>query len=157
MRPYRSLVQLIIAGAFSVTSCFYLDARPYKTEYASLRSPSWSRSVQSPSIPLELYGNRIYLAVSVNGSGPFRFILDTGASLSVINQARSVELGLNVKYTGQEISAGAGENKTRAYQARNVSFALPGVSLSLREILALPMSDVESRLRGSDLRRAGLD
>jgi len=146
----RRLLQFIPGAALVLTLGSYQSVRPYNSDTLFIGLPAESRPIQHRAIPLEFYGNRIYLPVKVNGSGPFRFILDTGASVSVINQSRSQELGVKVKDTGQLMSAGAGENKTRIYQAKDVSFSLPdGISLTVRNAIALPMDDVEKRLGGA--------
>ena len=49
------------------------------------------------TLPFEAYHRLIFLPVSVNGSAPLFFIFDTGASLSVVHQARAESLGLNLR------------------------------------------------------------
>jgi hypothetical protein len=143
------LLPLLIVVAFVAAFGAYPCARANKTEHLSGRSQARPPSIENRAIPFELFGNRIYLGVKVNGSGPLRFRLDTGAAVSVINQARSAELGLDVKDTGKVMNAGVGENKTRIYQGKDVSVSIPdGISLSLRDTIALPMDDVETRLGG---------
>jgi len=145
----RRLLQLIPEVALVLTLGSYQTVHPTNSDLLFIGSTAQSRSIQHRAIPFEFYGNRIYLPVKVNGSGPFRFILDTGASVSVINQSRSQELGVKAKDTGNLMNVGAGESKTRIYQARDVSFSLQdGNSLALRDALALPMDEVEIRLGG---------
>ena len=144
----RSLLLLIVV-ALGAAFGNYPCARAAKAEHLPVGSSAIPPSIQNRAIPFALFGNRIYLGVKVNGAGPFRFILDTGASVSVINQARSAELGLKVKDTGKVMNAGVGENKTRIYQGKDVSVSISdGTSLSLRDTIAMPMDDVETRLGG---------
>lgn len=49
------------------------------------------------SAPFELVGSYIILRVQVNGSRPLSFLLDTGASESVIDTSRATQLGLALK------------------------------------------------------------
>ena len=143
----RRLLQLIPEAALVLALGSYQSVRPYNSDTLFIGSPAQSRSIQHRAIPFEFYGNRIYLPVKVNGSGPFRFILDTGASVSVINQSRSQELGVKVKDTGQMMNAGAGESRTRIYQAKDISFSVhDSISLTLRD--SSPSRTSLSPLRG---------
>src|SRR5205814_272541 len=48
------------------------------------------------SVPLDVKSGRPVVDVLINGKGPYRFIVDTGASHSVIDSALAKELGLPV-------------------------------------------------------------
>lgn len=45
-------------------------------------------------IPFELRGNRPFINIKVNDKGPMRFVIDTGASLSVISDKMAERLGI---------------------------------------------------------------
>jgi predicted aspartyl protease len=78
-------------------------------------------------IPLEMDGNIIFLRVSVNNSKPLKFLLDTGASVSFINESRATELGL--KATGQ-VSGNATGGAIQAALIKGVSLSVPGAQVS---------------------------
>ncbi|HWQ34212.1 MAG TPA: aspartyl protease family protein [Blastocatellia bacterium] len=42
----------------------------------------------------ELHGNRPFVRVMINGRGPLKFVIDTGASLSVISETAAEKLGI---------------------------------------------------------------
>jgi predicted aspartyl protease len=46
------------------------------------------------SVPFELRGNRPFVGVMINGKGPLRFVIDTGASLSVLSDKAAARLGI---------------------------------------------------------------
>ena len=46
------------------------------------------------TIPFELVNHRPFITVTVNGKGPLRFVVDTGASLSVVSDTVAVRLGI---------------------------------------------------------------
>ncbi len=52
------------------------------------------------STSFELIQNRPFVKVMINGKGPFRFVIDTGASLSVISDQAARRLGLRVVARG---------------------------------------------------------
>jgi hypothetical protein len=90
-------------------------------------------------IPFELYNNHIYLKVSVNGSSPLSFLLDTGAPHIIdLKQARAI--GLKLKFEGQ--ATGVGEGTVGFYSSNGITFNLPGVSLSGQRVGVLPLEPV---------------
>ena len=46
------------------------------------------------TIPFELINNRPFIKIMVNGKGPFRFVIDTGASMSVLSDKTAALLGV---------------------------------------------------------------
>ncbi|MGE0882960.1 MAG: aspartyl protease family protein [Blastocatellales bacterium] len=46
------------------------------------------------TIPFELINNRPFVKVMINGQGPFRFVVDTGASMSVLSDKTAKLLGV---------------------------------------------------------------
>lgn len=91
-------------------------------------------------IPFELSSNVIFLQARVNGSEPLWFILDTGASVTVLDSSRAKMLGIKVSGGGDV--EGAGESAAAAGMARDVSFSLPGLDFQAREIAVLPLSNL---------------
>ena len=100
-------------------------------------------SGKSPvAIPFELDDNLIYVRVSVNGSRPLSFILDTGAH-SFIHTRHARAIGLKLKLVGQ--GGGIGANQPDVYLVtEKVSFSLPGVVFSHRRLVAASLDAVES-------------
>lgn len=83
-----------------------------------------ARSTAAPAeetIPFEPYRNLIFLPVSVNGSKPLSFILDSGSGTCMIDKARARDLGLKTQPGGRAVGAGEG---TFEYElTRDVSFS----------------------------------
>ena len=102
-------------------------------------------SDQSTTIPFELFGNKIFLAVSVKGSEPLSFILDTGNKWAVINLARARSLGLHL---GGDITvAGEGEKTGTGSFVEGERFGVVGLkSFSQPLFLAIPLDDIATRL-----------
>lgn len=95
------------------------------------------------TVPFERYHNRIYLRVSVNGSQPLWFALDSGASRTVIDEGAARRLGLKLSHTQEVSGFGAGEGKTRVSPVEGVTFSLGGVAWQGRGVLALPLDYIE--------------
>jgi len=94
----------------------------------------------SRRIPFELDGNHVILEGMVNGSGPFSFALDTGASWSAISLKLANALGLTLR--GSQQAEGAGGTVEGA-QAANVSLSLPGVTLPNLDVAAFSFEGLE--------------
>ena len=95
----------------------------------------------SARIPFEIINNLIIVKVQVNNSKPLSFILDTGASSSVINESRAKELGLKLE-GGAEATTGGGS--IEASFAKGVSLRLSGVELSGVTLAAIRLSGLEA-------------
>jgi len=57
------------------------------------------------TIPFKLFNNHIYLRVSVNGSAPLWFVLDTGAPITMIDTKHARTLGLKLMPGGRGYTA----------------------------------------------------
>jgi hypothetical protein len=91
-------------------------------------------------IPIRLYNNHIYLHVSVNGSAPLWFVLDTGAP-HLIASKYSQTLGLKLTPAGP--TGGNGDKTQDAFRTENVSFTLPGVTVTRQKFAVLDFEHLE--------------
>ena len=81
-------------------------------------------------IPFELQRNKILIPVSVNGSEPMPFILDTGAPIAVLMDS---ELGatLDLNIMGKARIGGAGEGEAKEVDiASGVTFDVAGIEIT---------------------------
>lgn len=102
-----------------------------------------AQSSPSPEtvVQFELYHNRVYVPVMVNGAGPFTFVLDTGAALSGVNEDLSQTLHLKTKGTASLV--GNGQQKARAKVLKDVELTMGTVSLHEPDAIALPLQELE--------------
>jgi len=91
-------------------------------------------------IPFRLYNNHIYLRVAVNGSAPLWFVLDTGARY-IIASKHARALGLKLTPAGQAV--GNGEKTQDVFTTENVSFALPGVTVTRQKFVVMDWEHIE--------------
>jgi predicted aspartyl protease len=94
-------------------------------------------------------GKRVVAPVSVNGQGPFRFIVDTGANRSVLSQELAQHLGLTPTSRG-EVNSVMGVAVAPFVEVSTVSYhglALPSAPLP---VLQGPMFAGEDGLLGVD-------
>ncbi len=77
------------------------------------------------AIPITLRGVHIYVDLMINNQGPFQFIYDTGASMTVVDKSLVESLGIDLQ--GEMAGGGVGENKIEVALAAGLSLGLPGV------------------------------
>jgi len=84
-------------GAVVASILFVVLAAPRWHQRRMAASPA-ARSVQVPSggvaLPMESFGGRPVVALKIGERGPYRFILDTGAHVSVVDTSLARELSL---------------------------------------------------------------
>lgn len=99
-------------------------------------------TTDSAPIPFELYENLVYVPVRVGGSRPLRFVIDTGAFNSVLNDKTARELGLQPG-PAEPMSLGSGEGVTKVWRAKDVSFSIGSNRIVCDEVLVLSLQDIE--------------
>jgi predicted aspartyl protease len=87
-------------------------------------------------IPFELSDNLIYVRARVNASAPLWFILDTGASATILNERVAKELGLRAGR--RERGTGTG-GAIEVGMIDGVSLSMPGVEVSDQTVAAFPL------------------
>jgi hypothetical protein len=92
-------------------------------------------------VPFELYHNRVYLAVSVNGSKPYEMILDTGAAETFVNEGVADVLKLPRK--GKATVNGNGEGAGRFALTKDVNFGVGAASLLEKTVVIYDYTDFE--------------
>jgi hypothetical protein len=98
---------------------------------------------QEVIVPAEVTNARVFVESRINGSAPLPFLLDTGASESVLNEDRLAELGLRGGSSGSAPVEG-GAMETRVVPA--VTLAVGDLTLPVRAVTALPLHGVEAGL-----------
>ncbi|MCP4290485.1 MAG: PDZ domain-containing protein [bacterium] len=79
------------------------------------------------SIPMRLQGVHIYVDVMVNETGPYSFIYDSGAGMTVIDRSLAENLGLSLQ--GEIAGGGVGENSIEVALANGVTIGMPGIEV----------------------------
>jgi hypothetical protein len=98
-------------------------------------------SANAQTLPFDLVDNRVFVDVSVNGKGPYKFILDTGG-IATISDEVARKLNLNVTNAGQ--SSGVGESPVRSGQAHISEIKLGDVTLRDIDVGVLSFDDASA-------------
>lgn len=98
-------------------------ARPIATYSRPRVSPGgghFEGSARSASIPFRLLNNHVYVEATVNGKGPYTFIVDTGGH-TLLSPRVASEAGLQVVGSGATSGAGEGTAKTGFARYREIA------------------------------------
>ncbi|MGB7414384.1 MAG: aspartyl protease family protein [Thermosynechococcaceae cyanobacterium] len=99
---------------------------------------SSSRSVPAYRVPFEVAGEHIYLNVSLNGTSPRWYALDSGSQYTIVSQSQAAELALTPQQNIQ--IKGIGTKLIPATVASGVTLTLAGANWSTSEVVAMPPS-----------------
>jgi predicted aspartyl protease len=92
---------------------------------------------------------RAVAAININGQGPFRFIIDTGANRSVLSKALAARLGLAA--SGEDVVHSIdGAERATLVNVESLSFGALPLSRGATPVLDSPMLDGEHGLLGVD-------
>ena len=109
----------------------------------------YDRGHESLNIPFEMNSNKIYLPVRVNGSGPYWFVLDSGAPQTEIDMPLGKRLGLPLGETGQTTGAGS-ESRAIGRTSFN-EIELPGMSYKPENPFLLDVNAAMRPAEGRDV------
>lgn len=92
-------------------------------------------------IPFEMTGNQIYVTATVDGQGPFRFMLDTGA-VDLVSQKLTTRLGLALG--GAIEMRGTGDGSAQGAIVTVPSVAVAGATLTGEKFYVLSLDPIEA-------------
>lgn len=136
----KTTLRLLLPALVS-TVALCAAGRAQDSKRATAAKPGASQAVAQ--IPIELSGNEIFMRLSVNGSGPLWFVLDTGAGSTVINTTAAGALGL--KLEGSHQTRGAGGHVPSSV-ARGVRLDVGGARLKDLTVTAIALAPIENSM-----------
>jgi predicted aspartyl protease len=98
-------------------------ARPltaYATPRTALTGGRIEGDLKSVTLPFRLLNNHVYVEASVNGKGPYTFIVDTGGH-TLISPRVAADAGLKVEGAGKTSGAGEGTGTTGFARYREIA------------------------------------
>jgi predicted aspartyl protease len=102
------------------------------------------RQEQVIEAPFDFDRNEILLQVKVNGKGPFRMMLDTGADPSAIDLATAREIGLKLAPTGRQ-GSGGGSGINLSYETELPLVEVGGLAARNLTAVAIDLSNISQR------------
>jgi len=103
---------------------------------------------QTTTVPFELVNNHLYVKVSLDGKGPYRFILDTGGQ-NVMTPEVGAQLGSAV--TGSLQVSGAGANTVSTGFAWVPSVSIGNATMRHQAFAVLPIGKILQAVEGEHI------
>jgi hypothetical protein len=116
-----------------------LAADPFEPPPPALPDYRFADNETHARVPMITTGDAFLIDVMIDGKGPYRFALDTGAS-NAMDSALAAELSLPV--AGAFSALGAGEQSVKVGLTRAARVEIGGVTLSDQLFRVLPLSQI---------------
>jgi predicted aspartyl protease len=95
------------------------------------------------SVPFQLIQNHIHMPLSVNGTSPSSFILDTGADITVVDRDRAIALRIPIE--GAIEMRGSGEQSVQTGLIADPKVTFGGMTLPVKTMAAVPLGALSLR------------
>jgi predicted aspartyl protease len=127
-QPMRSLCSILalVSALTAICSCTPVPMSATRTD-----------------LPLQLVNNLVFVSVRVGSSEPLSFILDTGASATVLNRTVAERLGLDL-HASEDARTGGGSVQTAS--ATGVTLSVGSMSLPDVTVVAIDLSGLQAGL-----------
>ena len=152
---YRALEQYNLGHAHSLELIKVLSGQPLRADELAAIHAAWGgvsaavgASLGPTTVPFEDPLNLIVLEASIDGKGPFRFFLDSGATSTVLDTetAKAIGLDLAPAVTGPATVA---SEVTIAPVRGGVEFGLaPALTVSVDQVITAPFGPVAEVMMG---------
>jgi predicted aspartyl protease len=141
---------VVIALLFCLVGCSLVNTIRIRNANDEIK-PTWKNEQTKSELKTHYIGMRPYVEVALNGVDGFKFLIDTGASFSLLFDSEKVKK-LNLKEGYQLQMHGWGDDGySPAYQTSAESLSLANVSFSDVEFAYLPLSTSQYFLVSDEL------
>jgi hypothetical protein len=135
-RHFKSFCILFVV--FTFFSLLPLSINGQVTTSGQMKEVRFTNGSQALNIPFEMTdGGHIFLRIRANNSEALLFGLDSGFEQTAMSTKQAK--ALNLSLYGETQVTGGGEDTEDFAFAKNISFALPGITLRLQEIGVLAL------------------
>ncbi|KZN61780.1 hypothetical protein N473_21990 [Pseudoalteromonas luteoviolacea CPMOR-1] len=136
---------ILLLGTMVLSGCSVANYIRLKYENDDLE-PSWQAGKSYSQLPADISA-KPYVYMTINGVSGFKMMIDTGASISLLQDTSKVKaLGLKEGYPLELGGWGDGEN-SRAYQTQVSQIKLGDVSFDEVSFAYMPLSQTDYFLR----------
>jgi hypothetical protein len=126
-----------------ILSVAALRVEPALAQQPASAIPRFERGDSVEARGVEIFDRIVYLPVSINGFGPYPFVLDTGdGDLTALDDGTSQSIGLRSTVIGE--GGGAGEEIVQFGLADSTIVSMPGLSFAERPLLTLPVRRLDA-------------
>ena len=113
--------------------------------------PKWQEYQTQADLITHYIGVKPYVEVSINGIDGFKFLIDTGATYSILNDSNKVKMLNLEKGYELQIHGWGDEGHSEAYQTKAKQVSLNGVDFNDVTFAYLPLSGTKYFLNSEEL------
>ena len=113
--------------------------------------PIWTGNQTQTDLTTHYIGVKPYVEVSINGIDGFKFLLDTGATFSILSDSKKVKMLNLEKGYSLPISGWGDEGSSTAYQSKAKTVSLNGVDFNDVTFAYIPLSGTKYFLDKEEL------
>lgn len=139
MKTNYNHILIVLLALFSLAGCSLVNTLRIRNANDDIL-PTWENDQVSADLKTHYIGAKPYVEVSINGIGGFVFLIDTGASFSILMDTKKVkDLKLTPGYE-LELHGWGDEEHSPAYQTKVKNISLAEVEFSEVNFAYLPLS-----------------
>ncbi|TDF35658.1 hypothetical protein EYS14_19835 [Alteromonadaceae bacterium M269] len=137
----KKLALLIVVTAIGVAGCTLSDYARLSISQ-SITKPEWENASHVTQVPFKLIDHKILIPISVNGSKPLDFVLDTGSPVTVVVESHTTKnLELNPK--GNISVGGLGDDgDSTAGFLHNSTIKVGELSIGDKSLIHIPLTSL---------------
>lgn len=131
-------MRLIKFWSLIIIAVFQLNTVPVKAAEERPQGFSFDVNYRSLKIPARISHNLIVVSMSINGSPPLNFILDTGVNTTILTEPLiAFAFDLEIDELVYVVGLGS-EGVVEAGMVRNLTFSMPGITGRNMNLVVLP-------------------
>jgi hypothetical protein len=153
VQPFREAVEILPVGQKQVIEYVTYEVNSeintalFEPPHEDVEDFQFANGISVENVPFDFIENHLYLPVNISGRGEL-WILDCGASVSVIDSSYAVELGL--KFEGSVKGKGA-SGIVNFYFVTLPPFNLTGITFKEQKVVTMPMRHLFKKFNGLDV------
>jgi hypothetical protein len=132
--------KMLATAALAVLPCWFLPGAE-----AAAAKDIFADGSGTARFPFEWREGVVVVPVSINGSRPYHFVLDTGSTRMLVD--RSVAASLGLKEGEVDSMQGAGAGRVRVAALRDVNLQLPGLDSRGYDCFTADLAPLEDTLK----------
>ena len=130
---------IITLSMLSLTGCGFANMIRIRNANDNI-VPIWKNNQTQADLVTHYIGVKPYVEVSINGIDGFKFLLDTGATFSILNDSNKVKMLNLEKGYSLPIHGWGDEEASTAYQSKAIKVSLNGVDFNDVTFAFIPLA-----------------
>ncbi len=128
-------------SCLALTGCSLNHAVKFYRSQTETNS-EWKTEHHVTTLPFRLVDEKILVPLSINGSKPLKFVLDTGSPVTVVVESLSTT-DLNLSSDGKGSAGGLGDGeRLNVYYVHDIDIGIGDLTIIGKSIISIPLSEL---------------